>query len=112
MKIRYYKEELSVSLAVLFLCNVNRDKVLLEKQQLLLVVYTLLVYDVLKANKVNVFSRLVLQVQFDVRDDGEWKDCMRISGVKLPTNYFFGFSAATGDLAGLFDYFIPLKYLT
>lgn len=40
-----------------------------------------------------------LSVQFDVRDDGEWKDCMRISGVKLPTNYFFGFSAATGDLA-------------
>ena len=52
----------------------------------------------------NFVSRLVLQVQFDVRDDGEWKDCMRISGVKLPTNYFFGFSAATGDLAGLFDY--------
>lgn len=45
------------------------------------------------------YSRETLTVAFDNNDAGEWKDCVYLTGVKLPTNYFFGFSAATGDLA-------------
>lgn len=45
------------------------------------------------------YSRETLTVSFDNSDMGEWKDCIHVTGVKLPTNYFFGFSAATGDLA-------------
>lgn len=36
----------------------------------------------------------------DVDDRNEWKECIDIGGVRLPTGYFFGASAATGDLSG------------
>lgn len=36
----------------------------------------------------------------DVEDKNEWKECIDIGGVRLPTGYFFGASAATGDLSG------------
>lgn len=36
----------------------------------------------------------------DVEDRNEWKECIDIGGVRLPTGYFFGASAATGDLSG------------
>lgn len=42
----------------------------------------------------------VLQVMVDVDDKNEWKECIDIGGVRLPTGYFFGASAATGDLSG------------
>jgi len=45
------------------------------------------------------YSRETLVVQFDNHDEGEWRDCIKIENIKLPTGYFFGFSAATGDLA-------------
>ena len=38
----------------------------------------------------------------DIENDGEWKPCFQVSGVRLPTSYYIGLSAATGDLAGLF----------
>lgn len=41
-----------------------------------------------------------LQVMVDVDDKNEWKSCIDIGGVRLPTGYFFGASAATGDLSG------------
>lgn len=41
-----------------------------------------------------------LQVMVDVDDKNEWKECIDIGGVRLPTGYFFGASAATGDLSG------------
>lgn len=43
---------------------------------------------------------LVLQVMTDVEDKNEWKNCIDIAGVQLPTGYFFGASAGTGDLSG------------
>lgn len=43
---------------------------------------------------------LTLQVMTDVEDKNEWKNCFDISGVRLPTGYFFGASAGTGDLSG------------
>lgn len=42
----------------------------------------------------------VLQVMTDVEDKNEWKNCIDIAGVQLPTGYFFGASAGTGDLSG------------
>lgn len=36
----------------------------------------------------------------DVEDKNEWKNCIDIAGVQLPTGYFFGASAGTGDLSG------------
>lgn len=36
----------------------------------------------------------------DVEDKNEWKNCFDVAGVRLPTGYFFGASAGTGDLSG------------
>ena len=36
----------------------------------------------------------------DVDGENKWKECFSVSGVKLPTGYHFGASAATGQLAG------------
>lgn len=36
----------------------------------------------------------------DVDDKSEWRSCIDIGGVRLPTGYYFGASAATGDLSG------------
>lgn len=35
----------------------------------------------------------------DLEDKAVWKPCFSVDGVELPTGYFFGFSAATGDLS-------------
>lgn len=48
----------------------------------------------------HLHSVCVLQVMVDVDDKNEWKECIDIGGVRLPTGYFFGSSAATGDLSG------------
>lgn len=47
------------------------------------------------------------QVMVDVDDKNEWKECIDIGGVRLPTGYFFGASAATGDLSGRSE--LPVK---
>lgn len=49
------------------------------------------------------YSRGRLTVMIDVEDKNEWKECIDISGVRLPTGYFFGASAATGDLSDNHD---------
>ena len=41
------------------------------------------------------------KVMIDVENDGDWKSCIEVSGVRLPTSYHIGLSAATGDLAGM-----------
>lgn len=41
-----------------------------------------------------------LQIMVDVDDRNDWKECVDIGGVRLPTGYYFGASAATGDLSG------------
>ena len=40
------------------------------------------------------------QVMTDLEDKNEWKNCIDITGVRLPTGYYFGASAVTGDLSG------------
>ena len=37
----------------------------------------------------------------DIDGKAEWKTCIDVSGIKLPTGYFFGISSATGELAGV-----------
>lgn len=39
----------------------------------------------------------------DVDNKGEWKECFTVKGVRLPTGYHFGASAATGDLSDNHD---------
>ena len=42
----------------------------------------------------------IFQVSVDIDNTNAWKQCFSVKGVKLPTGYYFGASAATGDLAG------------
>ncbi|XP_069507642.1 vesicular integral-membrane protein VIP36 [Ambystoma mexicanum] len=49
------------------------------------------------------YSRGRLMVMIDIEDKNEWKNCLDISGVRLPTGYFFGASSATGDLSDNHD---------
>ncbi|POI24297.1 hypothetical protein CIB84_011953, partial [Bambusicola thoracicus] len=49
------------------------------------------------------YSRGRLTVMTDVEDKNEWKNCIDIAGVQLPTGYFFGASAGTGDLSDNHD---------
>lgn len=45
-------------------------------------------------------SPSALQLAVDVDGKQEWVDCADITGLKLPSGYFFGASSATGDLSG------------
>jgi hypothetical protein len=47
-------------------------------------------------------SKETLTVMTDIDNDGDWKLCFEVSGVRLPTSYYIGLSAATGELAGWF----------
>ncbi|XP_005992439.1 vesicular integral-membrane protein VIP36 isoform X1 [Latimeria chalumnae] len=49
------------------------------------------------------YSKGRLTIMVDIEDRNEWKDCIEFSGVRLPTGYFFGASAATGDLSDNHD---------
>ncbi|XP_059919186.1 vesicular integral-membrane protein VIP36 isoform X2 [Gadus macrocephalus] len=49
------------------------------------------------------YSKGRLTVMVDVEDKNEWKECIDIGGVSLPTGYYFGASAATGDLSDNHD---------
>ena len=41
------------------------------------------------------------QVFHNIEGDDNWAECFNAPNIDLPTGYYFGFSAATGDLAGL-----------
>uniref|UniRef100_H2Y8X6 L-type lectin-like domain-containing protein n=1 Tax=Ciona savignyi TaxID=51511 RepID=H2Y8X6_CIOSA len=49
------------------------------------------------------YVKETLSVRLDIDGLGEWKECFIVPGVKLPTGYFIGVSAATGDLADNHD---------
>jgi len=42
-------------------------------------------------------------VATDVDNKAEWKQCLQVNGIRLPTGYFFGLTAATGDLSDYHD---------
>lgn len=44
-----------------------------------------------------------LTVSLNVDDGLDWRECFDVQGVTLPTGFFFGASAATGDLADNHD---------
>lgn len=44
-----------------------------------------------------------LMVMVDVDGKQEWKDCADITGLRLPSGYFFGASSLTGDLSDNHD---------
>ena len=39
----------------------------------------------------------------DLDNKRAWQQCLRVEGVKLPTGYFFGLTATTGDLSDAHD---------
>lgn len=45
----------------------------------------------------------VLTVSTDIENKNVWKPCFTVEGVKLPTGYYFGASATTGDLSDNHD---------
>ncbi|KAG9488844.1 hypothetical protein GDO78_005049 [Eleutherodactylus coqui] len=49
-----------------------------------------------------------LTIMIDIDGKQEWKDCLDVAGVRLPRGYYFGASAATGDLSDNHD-IISLK---
>ncbi|CAF1680239.1 unnamed protein product, partial [Adineta ricciae] len=44
-----------------------------------------------------------LTISTDIEGKNVWKECFTASDVHLPTHYYFGFSAATGDLSDNHD---------
>ncbi|XP_047448433.1 lectin, mannose-binding 2-like b isoform X2 [Mugil cephalus] len=49
------------------------------------------------------YSKNKLTLMVDVDGKQEWRDCAEVTGVRLPTGYFFGASSATGDLSDNHD---------
>lgn len=44
-----------------------------------------------------------LTVKTDIENTGIWRDCLSVKGVYLPSHYYFGMTAATGDLSDNHD---------
>jgi mannose-binding lectin 2 len=44
-----------------------------------------------------------LTVSIDIDGENKWKSCFNVDGVRLPTGYYFGMSAATGELSDNHD---------
>lgn len=44
-----------------------------------------------------------LTIKTDIENSGIWRDCVSVKGVYLPTHYYFGITAATGDLSDNHD---------
>ena len=62
--------------------------------------YKLTVSFKFKNKKNFLFLNSNSKVSTDVDNKNQWKECLSVENVKLPTRYYFGFSAATGDLSG------------
>ena len=45
----------------------------------------------------------VLTVNTNIDGSEQWKECFSVKGVRLPTGYYFGVTAATGDLSDNHD---------
>lgn len=45
----------------------------------------------------------ILKVSMDIDGKNGWKECFEVNGIKLPLGYYFGASAATGELADNHD---------
>lgn len=56
------------------------------------------------------YERNRLMVSIDIDGENKWKPCFTVDGVRLPTGYFFGASAATGDLSDNHDIILMRVY--
>lgn len=45
----------------------------------------------------------VVLVSTDMENKAAWKECFSVRGIRLPTGYYFGVTAATGDLSDIHD---------
>ena len=50
-----------------------------------------------------VISPMCVAVSTDIENKAAWKPCLSVQGVRLPTAYYFGMTAATGDLSDNHD---------
>jgi mannose-binding lectin 2 len=48
-------------------------------------------------------SNFFFTVSTDIDNKAGWKPCFTVEGVRLPTGYYFGMSATTGDLSDNHD---------
>lgn len=46
---------------------------------------------------------LLFTVSTDMENKAAWKECFSVRGIRLPTGYYFGITAATGDLSDIHD---------
>lgn len=54
-----------------------------------------------------------LIIMTDIENSGIWRTCLSVQGVYLPTHYYFGITAATGDLSDNHDIlFIKMRQLS
>lgn len=51
----------------------------------------------------NFFTFNFFLVYTDIENKAAWKECFQVEGVKLPTGYYFGVTATTGDLSDSHD---------
>lgn len=49
------------------------------------------------------YEKDVLTVSTDIDGKNAWRECFTVKGVRLPTGYYFGASATTGDLSDNHD---------
>lgn len=45
----------------------------------------------------------LVAVSTDMENKAAWKECFSVRGIRLPTGYYFGITAATGDLTDAHD---------
>lgn len=55
----------------------------------------------MKGKKTN--PQIPFAVSTDLDNKAAWKECFSVEGIKLPTGYYFGISATTGDLSDNHD---------
>ena len=53
--------------------------------------------------RLTYFSEKSLKLQLQYKNDDSWIDCFETGPIKLPTVYYLGFSAETGELSDNFD---------
>lgn len=49
------------------------------------------------------YEQDILTVSTDMENKAAWKECFSVRGIQLPTGYYFGITAATGDLSDIHD---------
>lgn len=50
-----------------------------------------------------VICQMCVAVLTDIENKAAWKPCLSVQGVRLPTAYYFGMTAGTGDLSDNHD---------